>query len=155
MATTVRTLQNFIGGEWVDATGDSAREIVSPVTGEKLADAPNASPADVDRAVALGLIVNELVTNAFKHAFAASAGTLRVGLHPLPDGRWRLEVADDGSGPATASASGDGLGSRLVLGLANQLGGTVGVDHSDGYRVRVDFPAGGTAPEHAALWADA
>ena len=39
MATTVRTLQNFIGGEWVDATGDSAREIVSPVTGEKLADA--------------------------------------------------------------------------------------------------------------------
>jgi succinate-semialdehyde dehydrogenase/glutarate-semialdehyde dehydrogenase len=52
MATTVRTLQNFIGGEWVDATGDSAREIVSPVTGEKLADAPDASPADLDRAVA-------------------------------------------------------------------------------------------------------
>jgi succinate-semialdehyde dehydrogenase/glutarate-semialdehyde dehydrogenase len=52
MATTVRTLQNFIGGDWVDATGDSAREIVSPVTGEKLADAPNASPADLDRAVA-------------------------------------------------------------------------------------------------------
>jgi succinate-semialdehyde dehydrogenase/glutarate-semialdehyde dehydrogenase len=52
MATTVRTLQNFIGGEWVDATGDSAREIVSPVTGEKLADAPNASPEDLDRAVA-------------------------------------------------------------------------------------------------------
>ena len=52
MATTVRTLQNFIDGDWVDATGDSAREIVSPVTGEKLADAPNASPADLDRAVA-------------------------------------------------------------------------------------------------------
>jgi succinate-semialdehyde dehydrogenase/glutarate-semialdehyde dehydrogenase len=52
MATTVRTLQNFIGGEWVDATGDSACEIVSPVSGEKLADAPNASTADLDRAVA-------------------------------------------------------------------------------------------------------
>jgi len=50
MATTVRTLQNFIGGDWVEATGDSAREIVSPVTGEKLADAPNASVEDVDRA---------------------------------------------------------------------------------------------------------
>jgi acyl-CoA reductase-like NAD-dependent aldehyde dehydrogenase len=50
MATTVRTLQNFIGGDWVEATGDSAREIVSPVTGEKLADAPNASAEDVDRA---------------------------------------------------------------------------------------------------------
>jgi acyl-CoA reductase-like NAD-dependent aldehyde dehydrogenase len=50
MATTVRTLQNFIGGDWVEATGDSAREIVSPVTGEKLADAPNASAEDINRA---------------------------------------------------------------------------------------------------------
>src|SRR5919108_1602469 len=52
MATTVRTLQNFIGGEWVESTGEDAREIVSPVTGEKLAEAPNASAEDVDRAVA-------------------------------------------------------------------------------------------------------
>src|SRR5919108_4941265 len=50
MATTVRTLQNFIGGEWVESTGEDAREIVSPVTGEKLADVPNASAEDIDRA---------------------------------------------------------------------------------------------------------
>jgi acyl-CoA reductase-like NAD-dependent aldehyde dehydrogenase len=50
MATTVRTLQNFIGGEWVEATGEAAREIVSPVSGEKLADVPDASPEDVARA---------------------------------------------------------------------------------------------------------
>ncbi|MFL5929711.1 MAG: aldehyde dehydrogenase family protein [Gaiellaceae bacterium] len=50
MATTVRTLQNFIAGEWVESTGESAREIVSPVTGEKLADAPDASRGDVARA---------------------------------------------------------------------------------------------------------
>jgi succinate-semialdehyde dehydrogenase/glutarate-semialdehyde dehydrogenase len=50
MAVAVRTLQNFIGGAWVDATGDDARAILSPVTGEQLADAPNASPADVARA---------------------------------------------------------------------------------------------------------
>lgn len=51
MAVTVRTLQNFVGGEWIDSTGDSAREIVSPVTGETLAEAPDASREDVDRAV--------------------------------------------------------------------------------------------------------
>ena len=51
MTTTVRTLQNFIGGEWVESTGDSAREIVSPATGEKVAESPNASAEDVDRAV--------------------------------------------------------------------------------------------------------
>ncbi|MEO8291031.1 MAG: aldehyde dehydrogenase family protein, partial [Gaiellaceae bacterium] len=50
MATAVKTLQNFVGGDWVEATGDEAREIVSPVTGEKLADAPNASEEDISRA---------------------------------------------------------------------------------------------------------
>ena len=50
MATAVKTLQNFVAGDWVEATGDEAREIVSPVTGEKLADAPNASEEDVKRA---------------------------------------------------------------------------------------------------------
>jgi succinate-semialdehyde dehydrogenase/glutarate-semialdehyde dehydrogenase len=51
MAVTVRTLQNFIGGDWVDATGDSSRTIVSPATGESVAEAPNASLQDVDAAV--------------------------------------------------------------------------------------------------------
>src|SRR5688572_4587735 len=50
MATTVKTLQNFVGGQWVESTGEAAREIISPVTGEKLADAPNASDEDIERA---------------------------------------------------------------------------------------------------------
>ena len=50
MAASTRTLQNFVGGDWADATGEDAREIVSPVTGETLAEAPNASPEDVARA---------------------------------------------------------------------------------------------------------
>jgi acyl-CoA reductase-like NAD-dependent aldehyde dehydrogenase len=52
MAVTVRTLENFVGGDWVASTGESVRQIVSPVTGETLAEAPNASADDVDRAVA-------------------------------------------------------------------------------------------------------
>ena len=50
MATTVRSLRNFIGGDWVESTGEHVREIVSPVTGEKLADVPDASRQDVARA---------------------------------------------------------------------------------------------------------
>jgi len=50
MTTAVRTLENFIAGEWAEATGEDARAIVSPVTGEKLADAPNASEEDIRRA---------------------------------------------------------------------------------------------------------
>src|SRR5438270_3243830 len=52
MAVTVRTLDNFVGGTWVHASGDRVREIVSPVTGETIAEAPDASSADVDGAVA-------------------------------------------------------------------------------------------------------
>jgi succinate-semialdehyde dehydrogenase/glutarate-semialdehyde dehydrogenase len=51
MATTTRTLRNFIGGDWAESTGDHHRDIVSPVTGEVLAAVPDASPDDVDRAV--------------------------------------------------------------------------------------------------------
>ena len=50
MATTVRTLQNFVGGDWVESTGANVRQIVSPVTGETLAEVPDASAEDVDRA---------------------------------------------------------------------------------------------------------
>ena len=50
MATTVRTLENFIGGDWAEATGDGVRHIVSPVTGETLAEVPDASEQDVTRA---------------------------------------------------------------------------------------------------------
>lgn len=50
MATTVRTLQNFIGGDWADSTGEHVRQIVSPVTGETLAEVPDASADDVARA---------------------------------------------------------------------------------------------------------
>jgi acyl-CoA reductase-like NAD-dependent aldehyde dehydrogenase len=50
MAITVRTLQNFIGGDWVESTGDNVRQIVSPVTGETLAEVPDAGAEDVARA---------------------------------------------------------------------------------------------------------
>src|SRR5918997_152883 len=50
MAITVRTLRNFVAGEWVEATGATVRQIVSPVTGETLAEVPNASGEDVARA---------------------------------------------------------------------------------------------------------
>jgi len=52
MAATVRVLRNFVGADWVESTGENVREIVSPVTGETLAEVPDASPEDVDRAVA-------------------------------------------------------------------------------------------------------
>ena len=75
-----------------------------------------------EKAIPIGLIVNELVTNAVKFAFAPNTkGRVLVTLKREP-GRLRLTVADDGSGIDPARAD-SGLGGRLVEGFAQQLGG--------------------------------
>src|SRR6202521_914416 len=77
-----------------------------------------------DRAIPIGLIVNELVTNAVKYAFPGEAkGTVMVTLKRVP-GELRLTVADDGQGLDPRRAD-SGLGGRLVDGFAQQLGGQV------------------------------
>ena len=77
-----------------------------------------------DRAIPIGLIVNELVTNAVKYAFPGEArGTVLVSLKRGP-GELRLTVADDGKGLNPQRAD-SGLGGRLVDGFAEQLGGQV------------------------------
>jgi chemotaxis protein methyltransferase CheR len=77
-----------------------------------------------DRAIPLGLIVNELVTNAVKYAFPSeTSGMVAVTLKRIP-GELRLTVADDGQGADPRRAD-SGLGGRLVDTFARQLGGKV------------------------------
>jgi alpha-ketoglutaric semialdehyde dehydrogenase len=52
VATTARTFQNFIGGEWVDAAVGETFDSLSPATGERIGTFPKSGPEDVDRAVA-------------------------------------------------------------------------------------------------------
>jgi 1-pyrroline dehydrogenase len=51
VSTTVSKHQNFVGGEWVDAASGETMEVLNPATGEAIAEVPNASAEDVDRAV--------------------------------------------------------------------------------------------------------
>jgi 1-pyrroline dehydrogenase len=51
MSVTVQQFQNFVGGEWVDAAEGGTAEIVNPATGETIAEVPEGTQADVDRAV--------------------------------------------------------------------------------------------------------
>ncbi|SOB79261.1 Two-component sensor histidine kinase, contains HisKA and HATPase domains [Sphingomonas guangdongensis] len=95
-----------------------------------------------DRAVSIGLVVNELVTNAVKHAFTGrDRGTIEVSFRN--DGRsCTLSVADDGIGTdaAGAPASDGGLGSRLLDAFARQAGGKLHTDSDrTGTRVTLDL----------------
>lgn len=77
-----------------------------------------------DKAVSVGMIVTELVTNAFKYAYApGQAGDIRVHLKMRGDGEALLRVEDDGVGIDPQSApKGTGLGSRIVKSMASTLG---------------------------------
>jgi PAS domain S-box-containing protein len=81
-------------------------------------------PLPADRAIPLGLIVNELVTNAVKYAFPTeTTGTVVVTLKRIP-GELRLTVSEDGKG-VDPRRSDSGVGGRLVEIFARQLGGQV------------------------------
>ena len=90
---------------------------------------------DPETAVPLGLIVTELISNAFKYAFTErAAGAVRVEVRPVGGGAYELRVEDDGIGiPASVRAGAAGsLGLVLVHDLTRQLGGAI----------RVGVPAG-------------
>ena len=82
-----------------------------------------------DRAVSLGVIVTELVTNACKYAYPTGAGEVRVALRQESDAAFRLSVEDDGCGmPADPSPRGTGLGTRLIRAMAQSLRSAVEYD---------------------------
>jgi two-component sensor histidine kinase len=76
-----------------------------------------------DDATAIGIIVSELVTNAFKYAYApGAAGIVRVMLRSLPLGGYMIEVSDRGCGRVAEAIHGSGFGSRLIELMAARLG---------------------------------
>jgi two-component sensor histidine kinase len=94
---------------------------------------------DVDTAVPLGLIVNELLTNALKYAFPnGQSGVVKIQLEATDADSLRLEVADNGVGK-TAQTKGTGFGSQLIALLTQQLGGTLQEEVQNGTLVRLEF----------------
>jgi two-component sensor histidine kinase len=93
-----------------------------------------------DKAVSLGIIVNELVSNACKYAYGKDrAGEVRVNLSRADERRFSLCVEDDGIGITDGQAPrGSGLGSRLVLAMAKSLSADFGYDPEHaGVRARI------------------
>jgi PAS domain S-box-containing protein len=100
-------------------------------------------PLDVNRAVPLGLIANEAVTNAFKHAFDDhTTGLIRLELTSPEEGWYAMRVRDNGCGfDAEPSADGSrSLGMQLIHSLCRQVEGELRVHSDGGTVVEVLFP---------------
>jgi two-component sensor histidine kinase len=97
----------------------------------------------IDEAIPCGLIVNELVSNALKHAFPGGRrGTISVEFTQVENSRARLSVSDDGVGiPESFQLEpSNTLGMQLVYLLAGQIGGKVEVRHANPTEMALTFP---------------
>jgi len=98
--------------------------------------------------VPCGLLVHELLANALKHAFPAGlTGAIIVAMQREGDG-YDILVADNGIGlpEAIEPATSRSLSFRLVVALANQLGGALTVERGGGTRLRLTFAADPVTP---------
>jgi len=88
--------------------------------------AAEALDIDPERAVPFGLLVNELATNAIKHAFPGGSGKIVLSVERAGD-QIELSVADDGIGMTKSdmAKSQENRGSDYVAIFVRQLGGTI------------------------------
>ncbi len=96
---------------------------------------------DINTAIPAGLIVNELVSNAMKHAFPdGMEGTVMVSLQ-RNGGDICLTVKDNGTGlPEDVDLAAAGsVGMQLIVSLAEQLGGTIALNRDNGTEFKITF----------------
>jgi two-component sensor histidine kinase len=101
---------------------------------------PHIIPTDL--AVPLGLIINELVTNAIKHSQPSSGGGRVQIVHRTAADSFSITVSDEGNGPPPhADAQTAGIGARMVEAFARQVDGAIKKGRNpDGYFVTVTVP---------------
>mgnify|MGYP002477188595 CR=1 FL=1 len=132
MGTTIRKMVNFL----LQLYAKDRKTITSVVTA-------GGTILPISQAIPCGLIVNELVSNALKHAFnGMTEGSIEIAMRELPGDRIQLGVKDNGSGiPEELDIyKTDTLGLKLVRTLAEvQLKGTMGLTRDGGTEIYIQF----------------
>ncbi len=100
----------------------------------------NAIYLNIDTAIPLGLIINELVTNSVKYAFPKLSGKISIKLKSNHD-QMELTIADNGIGipEGVDLENSKTLGLQLVNSLVNQLEGKLALDISNGTQFKIIF----------------
>ena len=101
-------------------------------------------PLGLDQAIPCGLLVSEILSNSFRHAFKGNGlrkGSIRVKFETGPDGKAALILSDDGLGlpPDVGPSTGGRLGMTLIPVLAEQLGAELVLDRSAGTSYTIRF----------------
>ena len=123
-----------------DAFSNDELDIAISVFGDEVSVSGSAG-------IDLGLIVNELITNAYKHAFEnRKNGRIDVSFERESDEdnmkRWVLTVKDDGVGLSedVKPERSDSLGWRMIRAMTARLSGTIETGSDEGFHTRIEFP---------------
>jgi two-component sensor histidine kinase len=138
---TSHDLKSVLLNQYLEALLEDLRRSAEGNRMSRLTLAAGPIEIDPDRAVAIGIIVNELVMNAVKYAYPDGAGPIHVELKPQ-DEALVLSITDDGVGlNAKADPRSTGMGQRIVTAMATKLDACVERDPNHaGTRIVVRFP---------------
>lgn len=144
LSTAHRLLYADAGATWFDLREfltDLSRDLMVPVNPADIELSLDLDPLAIsgDKAAPLALLVNELVSNALRHAFPDRRG--RLSVTAKRDGGLRIVVEDDGIGLANHASSDEGFGKTLIDMLARQLRATLAwEDAGPGTRIVLALP---------------
>jgi two-component sensor histidine kinase/CheY-like chemotaxis protein len=137
---TSHDLKSVLLNQYLDALLEDLRRSAEGNKMSRLTLKAQAIEIDPDRAVAIGIVVNELVMNAVKYAYPDGAGPIHVELRSIGDDLL-LSISDDGVGlNVKADPRSTGMGQRIVAAMASKLEASVERDpaHS-GTRIVLQF----------------
>jgi two-component sensor histidine kinase len=138
---TSQDLKTVMLNQYLEALLEDLRRSAEGNRMSRLTLRAEAVEIDPDRAVAIGIIVNELVMNAVKYAYPDGAGPIHVDLQSCGSGL-ELVIADDGVGlQVRQDPRSTGMGQRIVNAMATKLEASAERDpHHSGTRIVLRFP---------------
>ncbi|MBN2416044.1 sensor histidine kinase [bacterium] len=128
---------------YISTMTQNLKSIIAPRAGITFTHEIEDVELSIDLAVPCGIIINELITNALKHAFPGTdKGTITIGFCCLGSGSCQLKVTDNGVGlPGGITLNNpNSLGLKLVTILTEQLKGSIEVASDKGAAFIVTFP---------------
>jgi two-component sensor histidine kinase len=149
---TSHDLKSVLLNQYLEALLDDLRRSAEGNRMSRLTLKAEPIEIDPDRAVAIGIIVNELVMNAVKYAYPDCSGPIHVELHAVGD-HLVLSIADEGVGfNAKSDPRSTGMGQRIVSAMASKLDASVERDPAHtGTKIVLTFRRAKAAPvNHAA-----
>jgi two-component sensor histidine kinase len=149
---TSHDLKSVLLNQYLDALLEDLRRSAEGNRMSRLTLKAEPIEIDPDRAVAIGIIVNELVMNAVKYAYPDGAGPIHIDL-AARDAELVLSIADNGVGlNVKTDPRSTGMGQRIVAAMASKLAATVERDPAHhGTRIVLCFPRAGNTAAKAGL----